>query len=703
MRASNSRRALFVLLVVALMVAGLSVPAHAEADGAPGADPALYAPPFELVFPVEGRSSLSSTFGAIRDGGSRLHRGIDISAPKTTPVLAAADGVISRLDVGEKAGLFVEIRHAEGWHTLYLHLNDDEPPAPPPPEPVCEVVTVEEPPAEEPPAEEPPAEEPPTEEPPAEEPPAEEPPADDAPSEEPPAEEAPAEEPPVEEVVCEEPPIIEEPLTWGTPPEVFVGARVAAGDTIGFVGTSGNASSNAPHLHFEIRMSDGTSVNPHPVLSGRSSVTTLYVVPEITDDPVTSSIDVVGHVDPTGGFNADIWVHRGVAYLSTFGRDNVCPASGVRRYDVTDPAEPVELASISQDYPGSSTEAVWAGSVETDRFSGDLAVVAHQLCDPDRGRGFRGLALYDVTDPSSPLPLGTYETGTGTLGVHSFDVWVEEDRVLVVAAAPNSFLDHPDALGDVRIVDITDPENPVAVADWDFRRDATVTVREAVLDGVDPRDLRVQGITMDPDGERAFVAHWNAGVVVLDLSDPLQPEAIGRTSSLGYQEGKSSSTAYDPDTGVLTVNHRDVDPLEDEIGAGSWGISVVFDASGGGDPSLGSVYSIVDALADDEGRLALGGLYSAHESVITDGYLYAVWLSGGLRVVDLSDPTEFVEIASFIPPTRVDPQDHFASPNGNIGMPLAWSVHVVDNLIYVSDLNTGLWILRLTEPPLGID
>ena len=206
-----------------------------------------------------------------------------------------------------------------------------------------------------------------------------------------------------------------------------------------------------------------------------------------------------------------------------------------------------------------------------------------------------------------------------------------------------------------------------------------------------------------PEGERACVAHWDAGGVVLDLSNPSQPEAIGRTASLGYQEGKSSSTTFDSDTGVLVVNHRDLDPLDDEEGTGSWGISVVFDADRQDDPSLASVYSIEDALPDAEGRLALDGFYTAHEAVAAGDYLYAAWLSGGLRVVDLSDPTGLVEVASFVPPTKVDPQRHFASPNGNIAMPLVWSVHVVDDLIYVSDLNTGLWILRLAEPPIGTD
>ena len=683
-----SRRGLTTLLAVVLMVLGMAIPAHAEADGAPGADPSLYEPPFKLTYPVQGRSAVSSTFGVIRDGGSRLHKGLDISAPKTTPVLASAAGVVSRVDVGALAGLYVEIQHSGGWRTLYLHLNNDEPPAPPPPEPICTVMIVEEE---------------ATEDTASEDVAADDAVAEDVAPEDTPTEDTAIEEAPTEVVVCEDAPIVEEPLTWGTPPEISVGARVSAGDVIGFVGTSGNASSNAPHLHFEVRMPDGRSVNPQPLLGGKTSPSTLFVVPDVTEDPVTTSIDVIGHVDPTGGFNADVWVHGGVAYLSTYGSDDVCPASGVRRYDVTNPSLPLELSPISEGYPGTSTGTVWAGSVETDRFTGDLAIVAHQPCDPDDRSTYRGLVLYDVSDPLLPVQLGTYESGAGTIGISGFDVWVEADRILVVAAAPNSLLDNPDALGDVRIVDVTDPTLPVEVADWDFRRDADVAVRDAVLDDADPRDIHARGITLDPAGERAFVAHWDAGVIILDLSDPSQPDAVGRTASLGHQEGSSDSTAVDPATGVLVVGHQDLDPLDDEAEKESWGVSVVFDIGDRGDPSQPSVYAIEGALPDTDGRLALDGIYSPSEAVMAGNYLYAAWLSGGLRIVDLSDPTELVEVASFVPPTRVDPQRHFASPNGNIAMPLAWSVHVVDNLIYLSDANTGLWILRLSDPPAGTD
>src|SRR5690606_28002312 len=49
-----------------------------------------------LAFPVQGRDTraIRSFFGADRDAGRRVHHGVDIFAPRGTPVLAAVDGVI---------------------------------------------------------------------------------------------------------------------------------------------------------------------------------------------------------------------------------------------------------------------------------------------------------------------------------------------------------------------------------------------------------------------------------------------------------------------------------------------------------------------------------------------------------------------------------------------------------------------------------
>ncbi|HEY6400661.1 MAG TPA: M23 family metallopeptidase, partial [Blastocatellia bacterium] len=58
-----------------------------------------------LIIPVEGvrPNELRDTFNAARSGG-RLHRAIDIMAPRGTPALAAADGEIIRLSHNEAGG-----------------------------------------------------------------------------------------------------------------------------------------------------------------------------------------------------------------------------------------------------------------------------------------------------------------------------------------------------------------------------------------------------------------------------------------------------------------------------------------------------------------------------------------------------------------------------------------------------------------------
>lgn len=126
-----------------------------------------------LRFPVYGRdvTAIGSRYGDGRDGGLRRHEGLDIFAPRGTPVIAAAAGVVRSTRGNRLGGNVVWLRDELGRNHYYAHLDSQA---------------------------------------------------------------------------------------------VRRGQRVAAGDTLGFVGNSGNARNTPPHLHFGL-YSRG-SFDPYPAL-----------------------------------------------------------------------------------------------------------------------------------------------------------------------------------------------------------------------------------------------------------------------------------------------------------------------------------------------------------------------------------------------------------------------------------------------------
>lgn len=82
---------------------------------------------YGMLFPVAGGGIPGSPFGADRDGGTRLHEGVDIAVPKLSPVVAVADGTVDwvQRDAEGRSGVAVGIRHRDGWRSLYIHLNND--------------------------------------------------------------------------------------------------------------------------------------------------------------------------------------------------------------------------------------------------------------------------------------------------------------------------------------------------------------------------------------------------------------------------------------------------------------------------------------------------------------------------------------------------------------------------------------------------
>ena len=80
----------------------------------------------QLAFPVGGRSmqAIQSVFGAERDGGARSHDGVDIFAPRGTPVLASSPGFAYRVGITGLGGKVVWVRDpVRNARVYYAHLD----------------------------------------------------------------------------------------------------------------------------------------------------------------------------------------------------------------------------------------------------------------------------------------------------------------------------------------------------------------------------------------------------------------------------------------------------------------------------------------------------------------------------------------------------------------------------------------------------
>lgn len=93
------------------------------------------------------------------------------------------------------------------------------------------------------------------------------------------------------------------------------GYPVAAGQLIGWMGDSGNAESTAPHLHFEIRSSDGAPINPYQSLKAARKMLKPVDAPAMP-----------GEILPFGKFKGGASIARGDVRPNTDGEEIIAGA-----------------------------------------------------------------------------------------------------------------------------------------------------------------------------------------------------------------------------------------------------------------------------------------------------------------------------------------------------------------------------------------
>ena len=185
------------------------------------------------------------------------------------------------------------------------------------------------------------------------------------------------------------------------------------------------------------------------------------------------------------------------------------------------------------------------------------------------------------------------------------------------------------------------------------------------------------------------------GFIALDLTNPAQPVFKGRTVYTANADGDAHSASYDDARKLLFSADEDFCKTSGSGIEKGLGYMRVYDYSNLAAPLQIGEYRTPNSLGTDS---QAAGDYSIHNALVVGTDIYMSWYSDGIRVVDASNPRAIQEVAYFVPPSVNNPVK--PSQRGVLSnAPQVWGVAYDEatGLIYASDMNSGLWILRRTD------
>ncbi len=413
---------------------------------------------------------------------------------------------------------------------------------------------------------------------------------------------------------------------------------VAGAQGVGMIGPDGSFVAETPG-----------SFTVTAEIGGRTADALVTVTPR----KAGRGFEVLGRV-PVSVRAAEVWVHPDgkCAYLTTI-------SDRVYAIDVTDPRAPRIVDSMM-------TDARLVNDVMTTE-DGKYGVFSREGSSNRKD----GIVIFDASDACHPKPIAQY-TETVSGGVHSS--YVYKGHVYLT----------DDATGSMRVIDIQDPLQPREVARWQT---------EQVTEGRYLHDIAVT------DGI-AYLSYWDDGLVVLDVGNGVKggsPEHPTFVSQFKYDldalyarvdeywglSARGTHTAWRAGKYVFIGDEvyasRPSTGLKDGNDL-TFGRLQVLDVSNLEKPKLVAWYEPTD-----------GGV---HNIWVAGDTLYMGNYQGGARAVDISGELrgDLLRQGREMAWTYTA-DDKGAKPRATF----AWGAVVKDGTIYVPDINTGLWILRL-EP-----
>ena len=346
-------------------------------------------------------------------------------------------------------------------------------------------------------------------------------------------------------------------------------------------------------------------------------------------------LKVLGHHDP-GGPSGDVSLHKGYAYIGSWGFFNdtgaFCPARGVRVYDLSNPRDPQHVSTFADE---ASTRCSLALGRRRSSPEGEDTVVQGRSRRGQlpglRSGGFTGIGLYDVTDPENPTELMRQ---SGIFGVH--ELWLEargrkayvyEAAIFHEVVAAEAGEDPATVNPEFRIVDVSDPANPVQVGDWSAWRDMGVSPLAG--QGSFPFNV-VHSVVVER--KVAYVSYWDFGTM-LDVRTRRPGSSGGRrsrTTRRGLAHSAWTAREEDPHP-----DGRGLRPDAEPRRRDRLGLRAHLRHLGQGEPGRAR-----DAHAPEHDPVPPPGPgdFTIHDPKVRGNKLYTSWYTEGVVIWNIANP-----------------------------------------------------------------
>jgi choice-of-anchor B domain-containing protein len=260
--------------------------------------------------------------------------------------------------------------------------------------------------------------------------------------------------------------------------------------------------------------------------------------------------------------------------------------------------------------------------------NGNSGTDVWEYIDPNNGNvyavvGGNGMSIIDVTDPTNPVEVEHLTSVPG------FDVKVWQNYVYCATGGG----------GNAAIVDISDPTNAVLVGTFPsahnfhiddrgflYTSSPGVRIYDLNPDPTNPQFLTQvgsEGHDVTVRGNMMIDCHGFSGTFIYDVTDPANPNLLGSIT--------------DPD---ITYHHQGDFSTDgnyvyicDELGNHPQADITVWDISNIANPVK------VDEVAD--------GTATPHNLYVIDDFAYTSYYTAGLKIFDISDPSQLVLADSY--------------------------------------------------------